>query len=56
MLLPNDWFVPKAWLGGTGLAIGLVGMASGRRWLVGAAVGLLAVAFLLRFVERKPHG
>ena len=43
---------PKAWLGGLGLVVGLVGMALETRWLVWVAVGLLAAAFLLRFVKR----
>ncbi len=43
----------KAWLGGAGLVIGLAGMAAQRRWLVEIAIGLLAVAFLLRFGERR---
>ena len=43
---------PKAWLGGLGLVVGLVGMALEFRWLVWVAVGLLAAAFLLRFVKR----
>ena len=43
----------KAWLGGGGAVVGLAGMATGRRWLVEIAVGLLAVAFLLRFGERR---
>ena len=47
------WFVLKAWLSGSGLAVGLIGMATERRWLVWSAVGLLAPAFLLRFVERR---
>ena len=42
----------KAWVGGLGLVAGLVGMALGIRWLVWVAVGLLAAAFLLRFVKR----
>ncbi len=46
-------FVGKAWLGGSGLAVGLVGIATERRWLVWIAVALLAMAFVLRFVERK---
>jgi membrane protein implicated in regulation of membrane protease activity len=51
-------FPAKAWLGGTGLAAGLVGMALAWRWLVFVAVGLLVAAFLLRFAGRKttpPH-
>ncbi len=47
------FFVAKAWLGGAGLAVGLVGIAAGRHWLVWVAVGLLGVAFLVRFAERK---
>ena len=46
------WFVLKAWLSGSGLAVGLIGMATERRWLVWIAVGLLSGAFLLRFRER----
>lgn len=42
----------KAWLGGLGLVVGLAGMALETRWLVWVAVGLLAAAFLLRFVKR----
>ena len=49
------FFASKAWLGGAGLAIGLVGMALTWRWLVGIAVGLLTAAFVLRFAERKPR-
>ncbi len=48
-------FRAKAWLGGAGLAAGLTGMALERRWLVWVAVGLLALAFALRFAERKSH-
>jgi len=46
-------FFAKASLGGAGLVAGLVGMAFEWRWLVYLAVGLLLVAFLLRFSERK---
>ena len=46
-------FPAKAWLAGTGLVAGLVGMALARRWLVYVAVGLLLAAFLLRFAGRK---
>jgi len=48
-------FVIKAWLAGAGLAVGLAGMATERRWLVWIAIALLGVAFLLRFAER-PKG
>jgi hypothetical protein len=54
----SRFFVLKAWLGGVGLVVGLAGMAVSRRWLVEIAAGLLAVAFLLRFGERRkrfPH-
>lgn len=47
------FFVVKAWLGAAGLAVGIVGMALERRWVVGLAVGLLAIAFALRFAERR---
>lgn len=46
------FFVIKAWLGGSGLAVGLLGIATERHWLVWIAVGLLSLAFLLRFGER----
>lgn len=49
------FFVVKAWLAGAGLAAGLAGMATERRWLVWTAVASLGVAFLLRFAER-PKG
>ena len=42
----------KVWLGGLGLVVGLAGMALEIRWLVWVAVGLLAAAFLLRFVKQ----
>ena len=48
-------FAAKAWLGGTAMVAGLVGMAFEWRWLVFVAVAMLGVAFLLRFAERKPH-
>lgn len=46
-------FVAKAWLGGIGVACGLLGMALAWRWLVGIAAALLLMAFLLRFAEAK---
>ena len=46
-------FLSKAWLGGAGLAIGLVGMATERRTLVWIAVGLLGAAFAVRLIERR---
>jgi hypothetical protein len=49
------YFAHKAWLGAAGLVTGLLGMAMARLWLVWGAVGLLAIAFTLRFAERKPH-
>jgi hypothetical protein len=52
MLRPYRRFAVKAWLGGVGLAVGLVGLAIERRWLVWIAVGLLSGAFLLRFGDR----
>ncbi|HZI21619.1 MAG TPA: hypothetical protein VFD76_03860 [Gemmatimonadales bacterium] len=50
---PQSIVALKGWLAAAGLAAGIVGMATERRWLVSSAVGLLAVAFLLRFVERS---
>ncbi|HYT03689.1 MAG TPA: hypothetical protein VEM13_02255 [Gemmatimonadales bacterium] len=52
MLGSHNLVAAKAWLAGTGLAIGLAGMATARRWLVWIALALVAVAFLLRFAER----
>ena len=46
-------FVAKAWLAGAGVVTGLAGMATERRSLVWIAVGLLGIAFVLRFVERR---
>ena len=46
-------FVFKAWLGGAGLVTGLFGIAMAQRWMVWLAVAALAVAFTLRFAERK---
>ena len=42
----------KAWAFGVGLTAAIVGMALTLRWLVWVAAGLLAVAFLLRFLNR----
>jgi len=50
---PYRLFAIKAWLGGAGLTVGLVGMAIAQRWLVWVAVALMGVAFLLRFAEKK---
>ena len=47
------FFVLKAWLTGAGVAAGLAGIAARERRLVWVAVTLLAIAFLLRFGERK---
>jgi membrane protein implicated in regulation of membrane protease activity len=47
------FFAYKAWLGGAALVMGLFGIAIAQRWLVWVAVGLLAVALLLRFAERR---
>jgi hypothetical protein len=48
------FFQLKAWLGGVGLGVGLLGIAIDARWLVWVAVGLLSGAFLLRFADRTP--
>jgi uncharacterized membrane protein YuzA (DUF378 family) len=42
----------KSWAFGVGLTAAILGMALEWRWLVWVAVGLLAVAFLLRFFTR----
>ena len=49
----SRFFALKAWLGGAGFVIGFAGMAARRPWLVELASGFLAVAFLLRFGERR---
>lgn len=46
-------FELKVWAAATGFTTGLAGMALQRRWLVLTGVGLLGLAFLLRFVDRK---
>jgi hypothetical protein len=46
-------FELKVWAAATGFTTGLAGIALERRWLVLVGVGLLAVAFLLRFVDRR---
>ncbi len=51
--MPLPWFRVKAWLGGTGLGLGIIGMALERRLLVVLAVGMLASAFLVRFADKK---
>jgi hypothetical protein len=48
----SRFFVAKAWLGGLGVSVGLVGMVWEWRALVWVAVALLGAAFLLRFAER----
>jgi len=48
------FFQLKAWLGGVGLGVGLLGIAIDARWLVWVAVGLLSGAFLLRFADKTP--
>jgi len=53
VLRPFRLFAVKAWLGGAGLMVGLVGMAIAQRWLVWVAVALMGAAFLLRFAEQK---
>ena len=52
--LPSP-FVLKAWCGGIGLGVGLLGIALQQRWLVWAAVVLLGAAFLLRFARWRPE-
>ncbi len=43
----------KILMAATGFTAGLAGMALERRWLVGVGIGLLGVAFLLRFAGGK---
>ena len=43
----------KVWVAAVGFIAGLAGMALERRWLVWVGVGLLGIAFLLRFAGRK---
>ena len=46
-------FELKVWAAITGFTTGLAGMALERRWLVVVGVGLLGLAFLLRFADRN---
>jgi hypothetical protein len=46
-------FELKAWTAAAGSTLGLAGMALQWRWLVWIGMGLLGVAFLLRFADRK---
>ncbi len=46
----------KMWVGGIGLAVGLVGIALEWEWMVWVAVGLLGAAFLLRFLKTGTVG
>jgi hypothetical protein len=41
----------KAWIGGAGFVVGLVGIAVAIDWIVWIGVGCLGAAFLLRFVK-----
>lgn len=52
----SRFFVQKAWLGGAGLIVGLIGMATARNWLVWIAIALVSMAFLLRLIERSAWG
>ena len=45
-------FQAKAWLGGLGVSIGVLGIVWDERPLIWIAVALLGAAFLLRFAER----
>jgi hypothetical protein len=45
----------KPWVAGAGFLVGLMGMAFDLRWLVWVGVGLLSVAFILRFGARDPQ-
>lgn len=47
------YFLHKAWLGGTGLIVGLAGMVLELRPLVWVALILLGTAFVLRILERR---
>lgn len=49
----NRWVWIKGGLAGAGLVLGLFGMAWDFRPLVWAALALLALAFVARFVERR---
>jgi len=55
-LPPDSCFAAKAWLGDSGLAVGLLGMATEHRWAVWIAVGLMGSAFLLRFADETSRG
>ena len=53
---PDRWIELKAVLFTVGAVLAIVGMASGRAWLVWLAFAPLAIAFALRFAARRQDG
>jgi hypothetical protein len=53
MITPARALQLKVGTAAVGFVAGLAGMAFERRWLVWVGVGLLGLAFLLRFVGRR---
>jgi hypothetical protein len=51
----DRFFYPKVILFSVGGGIGVAGMASGRDWLVGIAIGVVGVGILLRFLGRRDN-
>ena len=49
----NGWLLAKYALALSGLALVLLADGAGRHWLGYIGLGLVAVAFLLRFVQRR---
>jgi hypothetical protein len=54
---PDRWLNVKVAIFCLGAGIALVGIASGKNWVVNLAIGVLAVGFLLRFLpgSRPPE-
>lgn len=52
---PDVWLPLKMALFITGAAAALAGIALDRDWLVNAAIALLALGFVLRFLRPRPE-
>jgi len=50
---PDRYYVPKVAVFAVGVALLLIGIRLERPWLVNVAIGVLAVAVLLRFLPQK---
>ncbi|MBI4342220.1 MAG: hypothetical protein HY599_02500 [Candidatus Omnitrophica bacterium] len=52
---PDRFLVVKLATLIVGGVLGLVGMRAGNSWLVGIAIGVVLVGFLLRFLPQREH-